>query len=110
VAYWLYFWSVTVGGEPADPGAVRSGAEVVAALQEGHVEVLAASENVLHFRRDLIASDPSWTGMILRPRPGAAESQDRYLALGLADVPADDQLRDLRYLAARNRLHMYDPH
>lgn len=62
-----------------------------------------AVEHVLELRRDVIASDPDWTSMTLLPRPDDARS-DRYLALVFASPPPPEQVRDLRYVAARNQL------
>ena len=53
------------------------------------------------------ASDPDWTAMRLLPRPGRLI--DRYLAVVFTEPPSAEELRDLRYVAARNRLTMYDP-
>lgn len=61
--------------------------------------------DVLEFRRDVIASDPDWTRMRLLPRPDAPDA-DRYLVLEFDDPPPAEQVRDLRYVAARNRLSM----
>ena len=47
--------------------------------------------------------------MRLLPRPGQGQSIDRYLALVFAEPPSAEELRDLRYVAARNRLTMHDP-
>ncbi len=66
---------------------------------------LPACVEVLEFRRDLIASDPDWTRMRLLPRPDEADV-DRYLSLEFDEPPPADQVRDLRYVAARNRLVM----
>jgi hypothetical protein len=66
---------------------------------------LSACPEVLEFRRDVIASDPDWTRMRLLPRPDDADA-GRYLVLEFDQVPPADQVRDLRYVAARNRLVM----
>ena len=97
--YWLYFWAA---GQP-DPAA-----EIAARLPGGDWQCLPACAGVPDFRRDLIASDPDWTALRLLPRPGSGEPADRYLALAFDGPPAADRLRDLRYVAARNQLTMYD--
>ena len=84
-------------------------AQVGAALRRGAWHCVEAAEEVLDFRRDVIACDPDWTRMTLLPRPGSAQPQDRYLAVVFPQPPPAAQLRDLRYVAARNRLSMFDP-
>ena len=64
-----------------------------------------ASPQLAELRRDVIASDPAWTGMTLLPRP-ADPAADRYLGLVLAQPPPPEQVRDLRYVAARHGLAM----
>ncbi|HET6209439.1 MAG TPA: hypothetical protein VFD94_03610 [Jatrophihabitans sp.] len=99
--YWLLFWG------SAAPG--RDDADIAEQLRLGNADCVLACPGVADFRRDLLASDPDWTTMRLLPRPGPQQSLDRYLAVVFTDPPAADELRDLRYVAARNRLRMYDP-
>jgi hypothetical protein len=47
--------------------------------------------------------------MRLLPGPGSRQPVDRYLAVVFNAAPGAEELRDLRYVAARNRLTMYDP-
>ena len=94
MAHWLLFGP-----------AGRLTAELTTKLVRGEASDLPASEQVRQFRRDVIASDPDWTAMTLLPRP-RAEFADRYLALVFGQPPAPDQVRDLRYVAARNGLDM----
>ncbi len=98
--YWLLFWQGTDGALSDEQVAVR--------LRRGEWACAQASDQVLGFRRDLIASDPDWTTLRLLPRPGSDQPADRYLALLFDAPPALDQLRDLRYVAARNRLKMFE--
>jgi hypothetical protein len=101
VAYSLYFWrSAAV---PASDEATY------AALCDGDWMRVVAAPEVLEFRRDLIASDPHWMDAAFLPRSGAGVPQDRYLALVLSQAPSEEALRDLRYVALRNRLTMFDP-
>ena len=97
--YWLLFWS-DPAGELADP-------EIAARLQAGDWRCVPACPGVAEFRRDLLASDPDWTAMSLLPRP--PEPADRYLAVVFRTPPPAEEIRDLRYVAARNRLRMFDP-
>ena len=97
--YWLLFW----GSASTD----RDDAEIAERLRGGDAGDLLDCPGVAEFRRDLLASDPDWTAMRLLPRPGRLI--DRYLAVVFTEPPAAEQLRDLRYVAARNRLTMYDP-
>ncbi len=60
---------------------------------------------LLEFRRDVIASDPDWTRMRLLPRPDDP-AVERYLAIEFDEAPPAEQVRDLAYVAARNRLNM----
>ncbi len=99
--YWLLFWGSATAG--------RDDAEIAERLRHGDAEDVAPAAGVAGFRRDLLASDPDWTAMRLLPRPGQGQSLDRYLALVFTEPPSADELRDLRYVAARNRLTMYDP-
>ena len=99
--YWLLFWSSALTD--------RDDAEIAGRLRHGEVEDVAPAAGVAEFRRDLLASDPDWTTMRLLPRPGAGQPLDRYLAVVFTEPPGADELRDLRYVAARNRLTMYDP-
>jgi hypothetical protein len=66
-----------------------------------------ACDEVLDLRRDIIASDPDWTTMSLQPRPASELPHDRFLAIRFEDAPPEEQVRDLRYVAARNRLRTY---
>lgn len=100
--YWLLFWGAATG-EFAD----ASDAEVAARLRLGDWQCVQACSGVADFRRDLLASDPDWTAMSLLPRPPGPA--DRYLAVVFAAPPAAEEIRDLRYVAARNRLRMFDP-
>jgi hypothetical protein len=100
VDYWLLFWH--------DADGDLSDEQVAARLRRGDWTCTRASDRLLEFRRDLIASDPDWATLRLLPHPGSAEPADRYLALLFAAPPAPDELRDLRYVAARNRLKMVD--
>ncbi|HJQ00377.1 MAG TPA: hypothetical protein VJ851_02150 [Jatrophihabitans sp.] len=99
--YWLLFWGATDGG--------FEDAEVADRLRHGQWNCAAACPDVAEFRRDLLASDPDWTAMRLLPRPGSGQPADRYLAVVFVTAPDADEVRDLRYLAARNRLRMFDP-
>jgi hypothetical protein len=101
VEYWLLFWS----SAPTD----RDDAEIAERLRHGDAEDVPPAAGVAEFRRDLLASDPDWTTMRLLPRPGVGQPLDRYLAVVFTEPPGADELRDLRYVAARNRLTMYDP-
>lgn len=96
---WLLFWQATIGA-PSD-------AEVAARLRHGDWSCVVPSDRLGEFRRDVIASDPDWTQLRLLPHPGSAEPADRYLALVFAGAPAAEQVRDLRYVAARNGLTMF---
>jgi hypothetical protein len=96
VESWLLFWQATIGA--------LSDTEVAARLRCGDWSCVAPSNRLGEFRRDVIASDPAWTSLRLLPRPGSAEPADRYLALVFATAPAAEQVRDLRYVAARNGL------
>lgn len=100
--YWLLFWAAAADVDATD-------AEVAARLRRGEWECVRASPALAEFRRDLLASDPDWTAMTLQPRPGSGQPADRYLALGFTTPPTEDEVRDLRYVAARNRLRMFDP-
>jgi hypothetical protein len=102
VDYWLLFW-----GAAADVDATD--AEVAAQLRLGNWQCVRADPGVSEFRRDLLASDPDWTAMSLLPRPGSGQPADRYLAVVFATPPTPDEVRDLRYVAARNRLRTFDP-
>ena len=101
MAYWLLFW----GAGPTELTDPQIGAR----LRQADWACVTASEQVLEFRRDLIASDPDWTRMTLLPHPGSDQPADRYLAVVFETSPPADQVRDLRYVAARNRLRMFDP-
>jgi hypothetical protein len=105
VEYWLLFWGSAGSADSAPTD--RDEAEIAERLRHGDAEDVLACPGVAEFRRDLLASDPDWTAMRLLPRPG--QLIDRYLALVFTEQPAADELRDLRYVAARNRLTMYDP-
>lgn len=96
---WLLFFSAAVAGPAASDLAA-----VAERLRGGDWTGVPACVEVLEFRRDVIASDPTWTSMTLLPRPGMAGA-DRFLALVFQAAPPPEQVRDLRYLAARNRLH-----
>lgn len=87
----------------------RDQAEIAERLRHGDADDVPAAAGVAEFRRDLLASDPDWTAMRLLPRPGQGQPLDRYLAVVFAEPPSAEELRDLRYVAARNRLTMYDP-
>ena len=103
--YWLLFWGdAALWGDAADqaPDAL-----IAERLRLGDWQCVQPCPGVAEFRRDLLASDPDWTTMSLLPRPGGPV--DRYLALVFATPPAADEVRDLRYVAARNRLRMFDP-
>lgn len=102
--YWLLFW-----GSAGPTSTDRDQAGIAERLRHGDAEGLRPCAGVAEFRRDLLASDPDWTAMRLLPRPGQGQSIDRYLALVFAEPPSAEELRDLRYVAARNRLTMYDP-
>jgi hypothetical protein len=104
VEYWLLFW-----GSPGSGPTDRDDAEIAERLRHGDAEDVPPAAGVAEFRRDLLASDPDWTAMRLLPRPGQGQSIDRYLALVFAEPPNAEELRDLRYVAARNRLTMHDP-
>jgi hypothetical protein len=99
VDYWLLFWGVAAG-EFTD-------AEIAAQLRRGEWQCVQPCPEVADFRRDLLASDPDWTAMRLLPRPGG--QADRYLAAVFRSPPSAEEIRDLRYVAARNRLRMFDP-
>lgn len=101
VEYWLLFW----GSAPTG----RDDAETAKRLRAGAAEDVPPAAGVAEFRRDLLASDPDWPSMRLLPRPGQGQPLDRYLAVVFSEPPGAEQLRDLRYVAARNRLTMYDP-
>ncbi len=101
VAYWLLFWGVAA--------TASTDAQVGTALQGGDWHCVEPAEEVLSFRRDVIASDPDWRQMTLLPPPGSAQPPDRYVAVVFQQTPPDEQVRDLRYVAARNRLKMFDP-
>ncbi|MFL6163307.1 MAG: hypothetical protein ACJ74U_13890 [Jatrophihabitantaceae bacterium] len=100
--YWLLFW-----GAAAGKFADASDAWIAARLRSGQWQCVQACPGVAGFRRDLLASDPDWTAMRLLPRPGG--ETDRYLAVVFTTQPSEDEVRDLRYVAARNRLRMFDP-
>ena len=106
MGYRVWFWR---------PAAVAPGAaglsdeQVAGALGMRDWRCVAPAAELADFRRDVLASDPDWRRMSLLPRPGSPEPADRYLALDFSRRPGADQLRDLRYIAARNRLRMYDP-
>jgi hypothetical protein len=102
VDYWLLFW-----GAAADVDATD--AEVAARLRQGEWQCVQPGPGVAGFRRDLLASDPDWAAMSLLPRPGGDQPADRYLALLFKTPPSQDEVRDLRYVAARNRLRTFDP-
>ena len=97
--YWLLFWGATAGG--------LADAQVAERLRLGDWQCVQPCPGVADFRRDLLASDPDWTAMRLLPRPGGPV--DRYLALVFTATPSAEEIRDLRYVAARNRLRMFDP-
>jgi hypothetical protein len=99
VDYWLLFWG-SAAGELTD-------AQVAERLRQGDWRSVQACPEVADFRRDLLASDPDWTTMRLLPRPGGPA--DRYLAVVFPAPPGAEEIRDLRYVAARNRLRMFDP-
>ena len=99
--YWLLFWGATVGR--------LTDAEVAERLRHGQWRCATPCPDIAEFRRDLLASDPDWTAMRLLPRPGSEQPADRYLAVVFATPPGEDEVRDLRYLAARNRLRTFDP-
>jgi hypothetical protein len=96
------FWQTTIDA--------LSDAEVAARLRHGDWSCVAPSDRLGEFRRDVIASDPDWTRLRLLPHPGSAEPADRYLALVFATSPPAEQVRDLRYVAARNALTMFCSH
>ncbi len=103
MAYSIYVWGQT---------AARTGQgenEVCADLRRGDWSCLDAAPGVPDFRRDLVCSEPQWSLAVLLPRPEPGTPADRYLQLELPDVPTPDALRELRYLAGRNRLTMFDP-
>lgn len=102
MVYSLYFWSAAAANGRTDE-------QVYAALRGGDWQCVAAAPDILDFRRDLISSDPHWVQTSLLPHPGSGLPQDRFLEVLLSDVPAEDALRDLRYVALRNRLTMFDP-
>jgi hypothetical protein len=102
VGYWLLFW-----GTAADVDATD--AQIAARLRLGEWQCVQTCPGVSDFRRDLLASDPDWTAMRLLPRPGGEQPADRYLAVVFPTPPTEDEVRDLRYVAARNRLRMFDP-
>ena len=98
--YWLLFWGAAADGSADD-------AQVAAQLRRGDWQCVQACAGVADFRRDLLASDPDWTAMSLLPRSDGPA--DRYLAVVFRTPPTPDEVRDLRYVAARNRLRMFDP-
>lgn len=98
--YWLLFW-----GEPAAGSGDE--AQIAERLRSDDWQCVLPCPGVAGFRRDLLASDPDWTTMRLLPRPSGPA--DRYLAVVFDAAPAEDEIRDLRYVAARNRLRMFDP-
>lgn len=98
--YWLLFWQDADGGLGDE--------QVAARLRRGDWSCVRPTEQLPEFRRDLVASDPDWTALRLLPGAGSGEPADRYLALLFGAPPAPDRLRDLRYVAARNRLRMFD--
>ena len=100
--YWLLFWGAAAEVDATD-------AEVAARLRQGDWQCVQESPGVSEFRRDLLASDPDWPAMSLLPRPGSGQPADRYLAVVFATPPTQDEVRDLRYVAARNRLRTFDP-
>lgn len=100
--YWLLFWDTA-----ADP--VATDAEVAARLRLGEWQCVRPSPGIAEFQRDLLASDPDWTIMRLLPRPDSGQPADRYLAVLFSTPPSEDEVRDLRYVAARNRLRTFDP-
>jgi len=104
VEYWLLFWGAATGEliEASD-------AQIAAELRLGRWQCVRPCPELAEFRRDLLASDPDWTTMTFLPRPGAGQPADRYLAVVFTTPPTEDELRDLRYVAARNRLRTYDP-
>lgn len=102
MAYPLYFWSAAAANGRTDE-------QVYATLRDGDWMCVAAAAEILDFRRDLISSDPHWMRASLLPHPGSGLPQDRFLVVLLPDIPAEDALRDLRYVALRNRLTMFDP-
>jgi hypothetical protein len=101
VDYWLLFWGAAAG-EFADAPDAR----IAARLRAGDWQCVLPCPGVADFRRDLLASDPDWTATSLLPRLPAPA--DRYLAVVFRAPPAPDEIRDLRYVAARNRLRMFD--
>jgi hypothetical protein len=105
VAYSLYFWRSAV----ASNGGDASPESTYAALRAGDWHCVDAAPELLEFRRDLIASDPHWMDAEFLPRPDSGVPQNRYLALQLSTAPDSEALRDLRYVALRNRLTMFDP-
>jgi hypothetical protein len=104
VEYWLLFWE-SAGSALPD----RDDAGIAERLRRGDAEDLRPAAGVAEFRRDLLASDPDWAAMRLLPRPGSGQPLDRYLAVVFSELPSAEELRDLRYVAARNRLTTYDP-
>jgi len=98
--YWLLFWG-TAADASSDDG------QIAERLRLGDWQCVLPSPGVAEFRRDLLASDPDWTAMTLLPRPSGPA--DRYLAVVFGAPPSADEIRDLRYVAARNRLRMFDP-
>jgi len=102
VDYWLLFWGAAAGELAGAPDA-----EVAARLRAGDWQCVLPCPGVAAFRRDLLASDPDWTAMSLLPRPSGPA--DRYLAVVFQAPPGADEIRDLRYVAARNRLRTFDP-
>jgi hypothetical protein len=116
VDYWVLFWHDSggdpSGGGPVDGGSPSTGptrAEIAAELRAGRWQCVPPAAGVAELRRDVVASDPDWPAMTLHPRPGSGVPTDRYLGLVFGEVPSADELRDLRYVAARNRLTMFDP-
>jgi hypothetical protein len=104
VDYWLLFWGAAAGEFTDATDAV-----IAARLRRGEWQCVQACPEIGGFRRDLLASDPDWTTMSLLPRPGSGQPADRYLAVVFPAAPTEDEVRDLRYVAARNRLRMFDP-
>lgn len=102
MAYLLWFWR-PLAGDPVPA------AEIVAALRRSEWGCVQAAPQLQALRRDVVASDPEWTAMTLSPRARSGEPADRYLSLEFAQPPSPEQLRDLRYVAARNGLDTYDP-
>lgn len=102
MAYRLWFWR-PLADSPAPPAAV------VAALHRADWSCVQSAPELQALRRDVVASDPDWPAMTMLPHPSSAEPTDRYLLLEFRETPDAAQLRDLRYVAARNGLAAYDP-